>query len=89
MSAAGEPEPTFQALLLQLATQVMIDLGEIPNPFTQRAVTDLRRARRGIGLLRMLEEKTEGNLDEAEERAMANLLAEIDEKWAEKGGEDD
>jgi uncharacterized protein DUF1844 len=87
MSAAGPnqtPPPSFQALLLMLGTQAMIDLGEIPNPMTGEPAVDLRKARWHLELLRMLEAKTEGNLDDAELNAVNNIIRDVDEKWREK-----
>lgn len=82
--SGGTPEPSFQALLLMLGTQAMIDLGEIANPMTGQPATDLRKAKWHLDLLKMLEQKTAGQLDEAEAKALANIVHEVGQKWEEK-----
>ena len=86
MSAEAEqlPEATFQTIVYTMATQAMIALGEIENPITRQSKVDLRQAKYLIDTLQVLHEKTEGNLDETEKRALMNILAEVQMKYVEK-----
>ena len=79
MNRDAAVEPNFQALVYFLATQAMIDLGEIANPLSGVPRIDLRKARWHIALLRMLREKTDGNLDDSEDAALESILVDIDE----------
>jgi Domain of unknown function (DUF1844) len=82
-SAAGDrpaetaremPEPTFADLVALLSTQAMMFLGLIPNPATQKTVTQLPTARYFIDLISILEEKTAGQLTKEESTILAETL---------------
>lgn len=78
---AGEaealPPPSFAFLVSSLATQAMVALGQIPDPFENKPVVRLAHARHAIDLLGMLETKTQGNLDPAENQMLAHVLADL------------
>ena len=77
-SPAEAPAPTpFQILCGSLAAQVHMALGLIPDPVSKKAVVELPVARQGIDLLVMLEEKTEGNLDDEEKKTLTGLTAQL------------
>ena len=83
-TAAPEPElpplpsPTFEFLVMSLATQAQMQLGlfhfgeekDEPQP-------DLNMARHTIDLLGVIQEKTKGNLSLEEERLLGNSLTEL------------
>ncbi len=83
---SSQPEASFLTIVYTMATQSMIALGEIPNPITKVARLDERQARWHLASLRILADKTRGNLDEAEEMAIENALGEIEKVFSEKIG---
>ena len=75
------PPATFLTLVTELAIQVMMNLGEIPNPVTGEPRADLEHAKHTIDLMGVLQEKTRGNLDEEEERALNQYLYDLRMKY--------
>jgi hypothetical protein len=73
-AAREMPEPTFADLVALLSTQAMMFLGLIPNPATQKAVTQLPTARYFIDLISILEEKTAGQLTKEESTILDETL---------------
>lgn len=65
----------IRAIAVLLATQGMIRLGEIPDPFSGQAALDAVGAAFFIDLLAELQRKTKGNLD-AEEKAFLDDVLE-------------
>src|SRR5215469_9345761 len=57
------PEITFSTFVVGLSTQALVHLGELPDPHTNQAATDLAAAQQLIDIIAMLENKTRGNLD--------------------------
>lgn len=78
------PEPSLSVLVTQLATQALLQLGEAPNPLTGVAEVSLPRAAFTIDLLRVLEDKTRGNLDPAEQELLEATLDRLKQRYAEK-----
>ncbi|HKN47200.1 MAG TPA: DUF1844 domain-containing protein [Candidatus Polarisedimenticolia bacterium] len=68
-------------LILNLATTAAANLGEMPNPFTQRTELDLEGARQVIDLLLGLQLKTRGNLNAEEARLLESLLYDLQMKY--------
>jgi hypothetical protein len=66
--------PTFVAML---ANNVMMFLGQIPDPATQQRHRDLQQAKHTIDILIMLQEKTQGNLTSEEQQFMQELLPQL------------
>lgn len=56
----------INSIIILLATQCMINLGEITDPMTQNVSIDLEKAQLFIDLIQVLEKKTKGNLSEQE-----------------------
>ena len=77
----GMPKASFLMLVAGFSTQVVMNLGEIPNPATGEPAVDLEHAKYTIDLLEMLKEKTRGNLSEQEERALDMSLYELRMKY--------
>jgi hypothetical protein len=69
--------PNFMMLVSGLATQALMGLGEMENPFTGKRERNLEEARFHIDMIEILEQKTQGNLTEAEARAMESLLYDL------------
>jgi hypothetical protein len=66
---------------MSLASSVLMYLGEIEHPETQKPERDLPLAKQTIDILGMLQEKTRGNLSEEEARLLENLLYDLRMKY--------
>ncbi len=77
-------EMNFSLFISSLGMQVLMHLGEIPNPLNNKKEQDLKQAKRTINILEILEQKTKGNLDKSEEQILKNLLYETRMKYVEK-----
>jgi hypothetical protein len=76
----GDPldDPTsFLSLIMSLASNAAASLGMMPHPMTGETSVDLQTAKHWIDVLGMLEQKTQGNLDDQEAQMMENLLADL------------
>lgn len=72
----------FSTHVLSLASSAMVALGEIPAPGEDGpAPLDLESAKHLIDVLAMLEVKTKGNLDEAEQKVLASLIYDLRVKF--------
>lgn len=68
----------FSTYLMSLAASALVQLGEAPDPETgEQPERDLGAARQTIDVLALLQDKTSGNLDEAEERLLRNLVRDL------------
>ena len=67
----------FSTHVLSLASSAMVALGMLPGPDGQPHPLDLEAARHLIDVLGMLEQKTKGNLDEAETKLLASLIYDL------------
>ena len=73
----AEAPSSFQILCGSLAAQVHMALGLIADPVDQKMRVEIGAARQGIDMLTMLALKTQGNLDEREEKTLALLLTQL------------
>lgn len=64
-------------LVLMLGSSAMQQLGKILDPATNKTAVDLEGAQISIDMLAMLQRKTRGNLDEAEQRVLDSTLASL------------
>ncbi|MEZ4360236.1 MAG: DUF1844 domain-containing protein [Kofleriaceae bacterium] len=72
----------FSTHVLSLASSAMVALGELPAPGeTRAAAADLEAAKYLIDVLAMLEDKTRGNLSEAEQKVLASLIYDLRMKF--------
>ena len=60
-----------------LASNAAASLGMMPHPVTGESGVDLNTAKHWIDVLGMLEEKTQGNLEEQEAQVLETLLADL------------
>jgi len=67
----------FSTHILSLASSAMIALGKMPAPDDVDQPLDLEAARHLIDVLGMLEQKTKGNLDEAEQKLLQSLIYDL------------
>lgn len=72
----------FLNLLHSLGFQVMMHLGEIPNPDTGAKEPNLEAARQIIDLITQIREKTQGNLSTEENEFFSTVLPELQLKFA-------
>ena len=76
--APGElPPADFKSLMGLLASQAIMGLGAYTDPKSGGVVIDLVGSKFAIDLLAVIEEKTAGNLDEAENTELTQILAEL------------
>jgi hypothetical protein len=68
---------SFGLLVGSLATQALISLGEVENPFTKKREVNIDEARFHIDMIEMLEEKTKNNLEPDEANMLKNLLFDL------------
>jgi len=71
------PAGDFAALISILVTQALFALGLIKIEGQKDKEPDLELARYNIDMLETLEEKTKGNLNEAEKRVLEHTLGEV------------
>jgi hypothetical protein len=78
-AGGGQPLPpaSFSALVQTLATQAAIFMADQRDPETGESIQNLDLAKHNIDLLRVLEEKTRGNLAEEEKRLLETVLYEL------------
>lgn len=80
------PEVEFSSFIFSLSTSVLIQLGEIEDPFTQKSVKNLPLAKQTIDLIAMIKEKTKGNLTPQEERLIENILYDLKMRYVKAAG---
>ncbi|NIA06341.1 MAG: DUF1844 domain-containing protein [Actinobacteria bacterium] len=71
------PPANFTLLVISLATQARMCLGDIENPEDGQKQVDVELAKHNIDLLGMLEEKTKGNLSVQEKKLLDSVLYEL------------
>jgi hypothetical protein len=73
--AEEEAEPVaFTSFIMSLATQVLVQLGEMEPPNGMTIPIDLDSARQTIDIMTMLQRRTRGNLSGDEARFMEEVL---------------
>ena len=71
------PKGDFAALISMLVTQALFALGLIQVEGQDKKEPELDIAKYNIDMLETLEEKTKGNLTEAEQKVLTNTLSEV------------
>ena len=82
------PEPDFIFFVTSLSVQASIDLGQVPNPMTDKKEENLPQAKFLIDTLGMLKEKTKGNLSQDETNFLENILYELRMQYIAKTGKE-
>ncbi len=77
------PEIDFSTFVISLSTQVLMHLGEIANPVSDKVEADISVAKQMIDILAMLNEKTRGNLNPNEAQLMEGILFDLRMKYVE------
>ena len=80
------PEPDFNFFITTLSLQASINLGQVPNPVTNKKEENLVQAKFLIDTLGMLKEKTKGNLTQEETDFLENILYELRMQYISKTG---
>jgi hypothetical protein len=73
------PEVNFTSLIFSLSSSALFHFGEIPDPNTGEKKQDLPLAKHAIDTISMLQEKTQGNLTEEEQKFLDSVLTDL--KW--------
>lgn len=76
-SAGPIPEPSFIEIIQTLAMQAMVGLGGMQGPGGQSIPANLDLAKHFIDMLDVLEQKTKGNLDDAEKDMLDTTLHQL------------
>jgi hypothetical protein len=80
------PEIDFTSFIFSLSTSVLIQLGEIQDPFTKELIKNLPLAKQTIDLIGMLKEKTKGNLTPEEEKIIEYVLYDLRMRYVKAAG---
>jgi hypothetical protein len=67
----------FQHLVVMFQTLALQQMGKLTSPLTGKVERDLHQAKITVDMLGMIQEKTEGNLDENEERILDTVMLEL------------
>nr|WP_291318509.1 DUF1844 domain-containing protein [Desulfonatronospira sp.] len=78
------PRLDFSTFVFSLSSSALAHLGEMPNPENGQQEVNLPLAKQTIDILAMLEEKTRGNLNPAEEQQLKDFLFEVRMKYVQK-----
>jgi hypothetical protein len=71
------PPATFSAHVTTIASQAFFALGAVPDPQTNKRYVDLDLAKLYIDTLKVLQEKTTGNLTDEEAKLLDNALYDL------------
>ena len=70
------PKASFVNFVATLQLQILVSLGEVPNPATEKAEKDLQQAKYLIDTLGVIQDKTKGDLEDNEKRLLDSILYE-------------
>lgn len=71
------PKINFATFIFSLNHSVLVHLGVMDDPTSGKKVRNLPIAKQTIDILGMLEEKTQGNLEEDEEKMLKSILYDL------------
>lgn len=71
------PAASFDLLIMTHASQAMLAMGFMPDPTTGEMATNLKLAGHHVDMLGIIDEKTKGNLTEAEAAMLENSLHQL------------
>ena len=72
-----EPPIDFGGFIISLGTSAYVSLGKVDHPDLGGTEKDLPAAKNVIDILKLLQEKTKGNLEPEEERLLGGLIYEL------------
>lgn len=76
-TGAQLPEITFSTFIMSLNASALVNLGIIADPISKKVTKNLPVGKQTIDMLRMLEEKTRGNLTQEEENMLHGILYDL------------
>lgn len=74
-------DASFSTLVLSIGSSAAMALGLAPNPTNGKVEKDLGLARFNIDLLRMLKDKTKGNLSSDEQKFLESIVTDLQMKF--------
>ena len=77
------PAIDFATFVLSLSHNVLVHLGDAPDPSGGAAKRDVAMAKQTIDLLAVIQEKTAGNLSGEEERLLNQVLIDVRMRYEE------
>lgn len=77
----------FSTFIMSLASSALVNLGKLSAPEGGAPAKDLPAAKQIIDILGVLHEKTEGNLDDSEQKLLASLLYDLRVQYVDACGE--
>jgi len=80
------PKPTLSLLFSTMASQALLFLGEIENPFTGKKEQDLEQAKYTIDMLQVLRDKTAGNITPDESKLLDGVLYDLRMRYVNAAG---
>ena len=86
---ADELPVDFGGFVVSLGTSCMVNLGRVPNPETHQVDKDLGAAKHTIEILKMLKQKTKGNLESGEEKLLDSLLYDVRMAYVAESSDED
>ena len=69
----------FNSLIFSLSSSALLHLGDIADPQSGEKRKDIPLAKHTIDTIAMLQEKTQGNLTEEEEKFLESILTDL--RW--------
>lgn len=78
-------EASFSTLALSIGSSAAMALGLAPNPVDGKVEKNRDMARFNIDLLRMLREKTNGNLSPEEKKFLESMISDLQMKFVQLG----
>lgn len=80
------PEVTFSSFVMSLATQAMVQLGQMAPPPGMDIPVDVESGRGTIDILAMIQQKTVGNLSKEEAKFLEDVLHTLRVSYIRKAG---
>lgn len=74
-------EADFNTLIISIASSAILSLGLEPNPQTGKTEKNIEMARFNIDLLKVLKEKTKGNLSTHEDNYLNAIITDLQMKF--------
>jgi len=71
------PDVTFTSFFMALNSSALMHLGEMPDPVTGERRVDLMLARHTIDTMRLIQEKTRGNLNDEERELVETSIYDL------------
>lgn len=81
---SAEADYRFLSLVMSLASAAWSQLGKVPHPVTKKIEKDVEQARISIEFLRMLQEKSEGNLTIKEQELIDTTVSDLELNFADE-----